>query len=178
MDCFVDTAIRETARFLVDAWERSSEPSGTYEIPEGESHVDPTSSPPPSQRYSVVENIVFVSFPSGLHVATREEIRTMFDQVVAFWRTKCGGRRVYYVVDYTNHTSNLTENDFYAQQVKRVLDECAITIVRFGGDPLTRTGSRLRGMKLHVPTNLYATRAEAISVVRAIRDGRVSVRQG
>ena len=103
----------------------------------------------------------------------------MFDEVVAFWRANCRGQRAYYVVDYTNHTTNLTENDFYGRQVKRVLDECAITIVRFGGDPLTRTGARLRGMKLHVPTNLYGTKEAAIAVVRALREGRMLLdRQG
>ncbi|WP_394827410.1 hypothetical protein [Pendulispora albinea] len=126
------------------------------------------------QRYSAVDEIIFVSYPEGFHLETRQEISQMFDQVIEFWRAKCR-RRVYYVVDYTHYSTNLTENDFNAKQVKRVIDECAITIVRFGGDPLTRTGSRLRGMKLHVPTNLYNTRDEALAVVRALREGRLEL---
>ncbi|WP_394841699.1 hypothetical protein LZC95_32070 [Pendulispora brunnea] len=130
-----------------------------------------------SQRYSATDGIIFVSYPPGFHLATRREIATMFDQVVEFWQSKCRGRKVYYVVDYTNYTTNLAENDFYVTQVKRVIDQCAITIVRFGGDPLTRTGSRLRGMKLHVPTNLYSTKDEALAIVHALREGRLTVGQ-
>ncbi|WP_394831008.1 hypothetical protein LVJ94_31310 [Pendulispora rubella] len=130
-----------------------------------------------SQHYSASDAIVFVSYPPGFHLATRREIMDMFDQVVEFWQAKCRNRKVYYVVDYTNYTSNLSENDFYVTQVKRVIDQCAITIVRFGGDPLTRTGSRLRGMKLHVPTNLYATKDEALAIVHALREGRLSMGQ-
>jgi len=137
--------------------------------------VERTSRPVFFQHYSATDKIVFVSFPEGFYVATRQEIGDMFDDVIGFWRAKCRGQRVYYVVDYTNHTSNLAENDFYAIQVKRVLDECATTIVRFGGDPLTRTGSRLRGMKLHVPTHLYSTKEEALTVVRALREGQMTV---
>jgi len=137
--------------------------------------VEQTSRAVFSQRYSAADGIVFVSYPPGFHVATRQEITDMFDQVVEFWQSRCRGRKVYYVVDYTNFTTNLAENDFYATQVKRVIEHCAITIVRFGGDPLTRTGSRLRGMKLHVPTNLYATQDEALSVVQALREGRLTV---
>ncbi|HWL89135.1 MAG TPA: hypothetical protein VNO21_25205 [Polyangiaceae bacterium] len=128
-----------------------------------------------SQRYDAGDEIIHVSYPGGFHLETREDITEMFDAVVGFWRARCAGQRVYYVVDYTNYSSNLAHNDFYVKQVKRVIAECAITIVRFGGDPLTRTGSRLRGMKLHVPTNLYATKSEALTVVRALREGRMSL---
>lgn len=128
-----------------------------------------------SQRYSAQEKVVFVSYPPGFHLETQREITTMFDKVVAFWRERCAGRRAYYVVDYTNFSTNLAENDFYMTQVKRVLDECAITVVRFGGDALTRTGSRLRGIKMHVPTNLYPTEREALAVVRALREGTMTV---
>ena len=131
-----------------------------------------------AQRWSPLDEIVFVSYPEGFYLETKQDISGMFDAVVAFWRLNCGGQRAYYVVDYTNYSSNLAHNDFYVKQVKRVIDECAITIVRFGGDPLTRTGSRLRGMKLHVPTNLYATRKEALAVVRALREGRISLAPG
>ncbi len=128
-----------------------------------------------TQRWSPLDEVVFVSYPEGYYLETQQDIIAMFDAVVSFWRLNCGGQRAYYVVDYTNYSSNLAHNDFYVKQVKRVIDECAVTIVRFGGDPLTRTGSRLRGMKMHLPTNLYATRKAALAVVRALREGKLTV---
>src|SRR5436853_48071 len=102
--------------------------------------------------------IIFVSYPKQLHIQTAQQITDMFDSVVEFWRDNCGGRKVYFVVDYTNLSVNLAENDFYAQELRRTSEVCAITIVRYGGDPITRTGARLRGIKLHTPSNLYASR--------------------
>ena len=128
-----------------------------------------------TQRWSPLDEVVFVSYPEGYYLETQQDIIDMFDVVLGFWRTSCEGQRAYYVVDYTNYSSNLAHNDFYVKQLKRVVDECAVTIVRFGGDPLTRTGSRLRGMKLHLPTNLYATRKAALAVVRALREGKLTI---
>ena len=139
--------------------------SGTDEVvlPRGEHHYDPE-----------LETL-FLSFPKGVHLETRAQVERGFDRVFEIWRSMCGGRRVYFVIDYTNFSLNLNLNDFYAQQVKRVLNECAVTIIRFGGDPLARTGIRLRSMRLHMPSNLYASREEAIAVVRALRQGRMEI---
>ncbi|WP_394835481.1 hypothetical protein LVJ94_00965 [Pendulispora rubella] len=125
--------------------------------------------------YDPEEEILFVSFPKGFHLETRAQVEVGFDRALEVWRSACGGRRVYFVVDYTNFSLNLNLNDFYVQQVKRVLNECAVTIVRFGGDPLARTGARLRSMKLHMPSHLYDSREEAIAVVRALRQGRMEI---
>ena len=71
---------------------------------------------------------------------------------------------------------NVAELDYYAQQVKRVSEICkAITVVRYGGDPLSRTSNRLISMKLHTPSNLYTTRDEALQVVRGLRSGKIAL---
>jgi hypothetical protein len=120
-------------------------------------------------EYDPVENIVHVSFPD-VKLESQAQIRAHFDRAVNFWREHCGGRKVYFVVNYDGITVNLRENDYYARQLKRVL-ECAVTIVRYGGDPLQRTAARLVHMKLHAPTRLYESREEALEVVRALRSG-------
>ncbi|HZS40299.1 MAG TPA: hypothetical protein VFF06_25885 [Polyangia bacterium] len=121
------------------------------------------------QEYDAAENIVYVSFPS-VQLETQDEIRAHFDRIITFWKQHCGGRRVYYVVNYDNISVNLQENDFYAAQMKRVLEH-AITIVRYGGDPLQRTAARLANMKLHAPTRLYESRDEALAVVQSLKAG-------
>lgn len=126
-------------------------------------HVEPTV----FHEYDPDENIVFVRFPT-VALETQDDIRRHFDQSVAFWHEHCGGRKVFYVVNYDGLTINLRENDYYAEQLKRVLAN-AITIVRYGGDPLQRTAVRLVNMKLHAPTRLCESREEALAFVRALR---------
>jgi hypothetical protein len=70
------------------------------------------------QRYDAKTNIVDVSFPK-VHLESRDEIRAHFDRVLAFWREQCGGRKVYYVVNYDGFSVNLRENDLYAEQMRR-----------------------------------------------------------
>jgi hypothetical protein len=123
--------------------------------------------------YDADENIVFVTFPK-VHLETPAEIRAHFDRAVAFWRDNCRSRKVYYVVGYDGFSVNLRENDLYAAQMKRLID-CAITIVRYGGDSLQRTAARLYNMKLHAPSRLYDSKEEAIAVVRAIKAGQMTV---
>jgi hypothetical protein len=125
-------------------------------------------------QYDAAENIVYVTFPQ-VHLETAIQIREHFDRVIAFWKAHCKGKKVYYVVNYDGFTVNLRENDSYAQNMKRVADTCAITIVRYGGDSLQRTAVRLYNMKLHAPSRIYASRQEALEVVRAIKSGEMSI---
>jgi hypothetical protein len=129
------------------------------------------------QSYDPGENIVFVAFPR-VHLETATEIREHFDRVIAFWKANCRNRKVYYVVNYDGFTVNLRENDAYAQNMKRVAEQCAITIVRYGGDALQRTAVRLYNMKLHAPSRIYGSRAEALTVVKALKDGEMTIEEG
>jgi hypothetical protein len=126
------------------------------------------------QLYDPDENIVYVTFPK-VHLETQGEIKAHFDRVVNYWRDNCRGKKVYYVVGFDGFTVNLRENDYYAAQMKRVLDQCAITVVRYGGDSLQRTAVRLYNMKLHAPSRLYESKEEAVNVVRAIQAGTVQI---
>lgn len=127
-------------------------------------------------NYKADENIIYVTFPL-VHLETQAEIRAHFDRVVDFWKANCRGKKVYFVVGYDGFSVNLRENDFYAQQMKRVVD-CAITIVRYGGDALQRAGARLYNMKLHTPSRLYESREKALAIVKALQSGEMSVESG
>ncbi len=132
-------------------------------------------SPPETsfQQYDAAANIIYVTFPQ-VHLETQAEIKGHFDRVVGYWRDNCKGRKVFYVVNYDGFTVNLRENEFYAQQMKRVMD-CSITIVRYGGDALQRTAARLYNMKLHAPSRLYESREEAVNVVKLIQSGQMQI---
>jgi hypothetical protein len=127
------------------------------------------------QQYDATTNIIYVTFPK-VHLETQREIKQHFDRVVAFWRDNCRGRKVYYVVGYDGFSVNLRENEAYAQQMRRVMD-CAVTIVRYGGDALQRTATRLYNMKLHAPSRLYESRDAAIAVVQAIQSGKMQIEE-
>src|SRR5271166_5541783 len=124
-------------------------------------------------KYDAAANIIYVTFPQ-VHLETQAEIKAHFDRVVAFWRRNCEGRKVYYVVGYDGFSVNLRENEFYGQQMRRVMDS-AVTIVRYGGDALQRTAARLYNMKLHAPSRLYDSREAAIEVVKAIQAGETQI---
>ena len=120
------------------------------------------------------EDVVFVESP-GVHLETQAEMRAFFDAVILSWRERCRGQKVYFVVCYDGFSMNLRENEYYARQLKRCMDECAKTIVRYGGNDLQRSAARIRGMKLHSPSHLYATREEALNVVREIKAGTMEI---
>lgn len=124
----------------------------------------------PHQTYDPAENILFVTHPEPVRLETREHIVRYFDEIVRFFRERCRGKKAYYLVDWTHFETNVRENDAYAENVKRVVTECAIQIVRFTDSPIQRTAGRLVAVKLHVPSHVYDTREEAIAVVRAMRE--------
>jgi hypothetical protein len=124
-------------------------------------------------QYDRAENIVFISFDKPTELKTQDEIAAHFKKVTAFWKAHARGHKSYFVVDIDNITINMKELEFYARLTDRAHAECAITSVRYGGNPLHRTLTRLAGMKIHRPSNLYETREEAMAVVRALRAGEV-----
>jgi hypothetical protein len=126
-------------------------------------------------HYEPAEKILFASHPEPVFLATRQTIADYFEDGIRFWRRHCGGEKVFIVVNYENLTTNLDELEVYAAQVKRVIDECAITVVRYRGNLLQRMASRITAIKLHTPSNTYTSREEALSVVRGLRDGTISM---
>lgn len=124
-------------------------------------------------RYDRAEQIIFVVHPRPVELATRADIAAYFDTGIAFWRRFCNGKRVFVVVDYSNLSSNLQEVEFYASQLKRVIEECAITVVRYNGNMLQRMTSRMAAIQLHTPSNTYRSREEALAVVRELKRGTI-----
>ena len=101
----------------------------------------------------------------------REQIAAHFEEVIGFWTSRAAGKRAYFVVDFDNITINVNELAYYAEQTRRAHELCAISSVRYGGNPLQRTVTRLAGLKIHRPSHIYETREQALAVVRALRVG-------
>jgi hypothetical protein len=124
--------------------------------------------------YDPDEEIMFVGF-ANLSFTSREEIERAFSRVDTFWRANCGGRKVYVVVDYTNVHFDISLTEFYSSYVKKAVEDYSITTLRYTTEVQIRTTLRVVGMNIHKPSNLYATREEAIQMVRALRSKRATI---
>jgi hypothetical protein len=124
--------------------------------------------------YEPQDEVLFID-TAGLRIDTKGDVDALFNGIVEAWRAQCQSRKVYAVVAYDGFTVNLHINDYYAERMHAAVSIFAKTVIRYGGDSLTRSGARLRGLKLHIPSNLYSSREEALEVVRGLRAGRVSV---
>jgi len=120
--------------------------------------------------YDPDENIVSVAFPPEAQLFTLESIDGHFDFMFDWWRRTCG-KKVFFLVDYEHFFVDLKHNHHYGTRMRQVMREAALGVVRYGGDPLQRTGVRLYSMRNHSPSNLYANREEALEVIRRLKEG-------
>ncbi len=127
--------------------------------------------PRAAMRFDPAENIVFVWHPVPVHLGTREEIASYFQANRQFWRERCGGKKAYFVIDFDGQSTDVAHQEFYADCIRAAVDECAITVVRYGGGMLQRLAARMAATRLHMPSNVYRSREEAIAVVQALRSG-------
>jgi hypothetical protein len=126
-----------------------------------------------SLKYDAEEKILFVDHPTPVALETAADVDAYFDAAVAGWRRETRGERVYFVVSYEDFSAHLSVSEAYAARVAALRAECALNIVRYGGDVPQRTTARRLAIMMHVPSRLYATREEAIQVVRGLRNGSI-----
>ena len=127
------------------------------------------------QSYDPATNILHVSHPSPVALDSEEAITAYYDDIVRYWRMCCGGHKAYYLVDWNGFSTKMQQNRAYAEGVRRVAEECAITIVRYGSDPLQRSAGHLAALKLHRPSNIYESREEAMRVIEKLRAGELDL---
>ena len=106
---------------------------------------------------------------------TKATVDSAFEAIRRYWRANCGGKKVYALIDYTGVQIEAAIMEYYAAAVKRIVEECSITAVRYSDDVLTRSKLRRISVMIHKPSNLYDTRAEALEVVEAIRTNKLPI---
>ena len=129
-------------------------------------------------RYHAADQLLEVVHPRPLELASRSEIQDFFHAVERFWRERCGKQKVYGLVCLDNITIPPQATQLYAEGLAPLLDRVFLAVVRYGGDPLHRTTVRLGGLMIHTPSRIYATREDALAVVRGLRAGTVSLDKG
>jgi hypothetical protein len=120
--------------------------------------------------YDAKENVASVSF-RGVHLKTTAEVDTHFDDLIRLWRQRCGGKKVYWVVDYADYSVDVRENESYTRNMKRIIDDTAVAIVRYGGTELQHAAVHLYSLRLHKTSHIYATREEALAVLDRLKKG-------
>jgi hypothetical protein len=131
----------------------------------------------PLQIYDPAENIVYVSHPQPARLETATDIRAYFEEVRRYWRSNVR-QKAYYLIDWSGFELNIRESEAYGECVKRVSQECAITIVRYGKNPLQRAITRAVSVKRHVASHVYDTNEEALAVIRGLKSGAITLADG
>jgi hypothetical protein len=125
--------------------------------------------------YDADDQLIEIVHPQPLVLETRRQMQAFFRSVEEFWSQHCGNQKVYGLVCLDNVTIPPQAAALYAECLAPVLDRVFHVVVRYGGDPLHRTTVRLGGLMIHTPSRIYATREEALAIVRGLRAGTVSI---
>jgi hypothetical protein len=128
----------------------------------------------PTFEYDPKKQILHVGL-SGIRFDTLETTDRVFEAIRSYWRVHCRKQKIYAVIDYSGVVIEPAVFAHYIQCVKSVVDELAITTVRYSSDVLTRSKIRRMSVMIHRPSNLYETRQEALDVVEAIRKQQMNV---
>jgi hypothetical protein len=129
----------------------------------------------PAISYDRDEEIFFLDNFANTTFVDEHQVDRAFGDALRFWRTHASGRRVYIVVDYTGVVIDPKVVDYFARKRAESVSQFTLGAVRYGGDLATRTALRAMAVKTHIPSNLYATREDAIAIVRGLRSGRIEV---
>ncbi|MBU2464607.1 MAG: hypothetical protein KKG02_10840 [Candidatus Edwardsbacteria bacterium] len=81
------------------------------------------------------------------------------------------GRKVRLVACIDGLKINHKVQDYYGDQVKKLLDGTIICFARYGRDPLARMTVRTSSRKVNFDINIYDTKEQAIEVVIKYKQG-------
>jgi len=123
-------------------------------------------------EYRPDDDLLFVNNLAHTRFDNAKAIDRAFAEIEQYWENHCK-RRVYCIVDYTNLVIEPNLLSYWSEKRTAAVRKYTYTTVRYGADLGTRVALRAMAIKTHVPSNLYATKEEAIAVVRGIRQGTI-----
>jgi len=129
----------------------------------------------PAISYDPEEEIFFLDNFANTTFVDQHQVDRAFGDALRFWRTHAGGKKVYVVVDYTGVVIDPKIVEYFGKKRAESVSGFTLVAVRYGGDLTTRAALRAMAVKTHIPSNLYASRQDAIAIVRGIRNGRIQV---
>jgi hypothetical protein len=129
---------------------------------------------PTAFSYSAKDNVWFVEVFARTHFTDVRQVSETFASCRRYWKAHIG-KRCYAVVDYTGTTIDKSIAPSFAEERQRIVSELTITTFRFTSDLEARAAIRAISIRIHQPSNLYASKEEALAVLQKIHAGVVTV---
>jgi hypothetical protein len=124
--------------------------------------------------YSPTDNVWSVNVLARVRFTSLEQVEEAFGACHRYWELKIK-KPCYALIDYTDTVVDKRLLDAFAEERRRIVTARTITTVRFTADIEARTAIRAMSIKIHQPSNLYASREEALAVLAKIRAGLLAV---
>ncbi len=116
-------------------------------------------------EYDESKNILFVEDD---YVINSEDEVDAFLKLYAD-KFKVIGRKVRLVACIDGLKINHKVQDYYGEQVKKLLEGTIICFARYGRDPMSRMNVRTSSRKVNFDINIYDTKEQAIEAVERIK---------
>jgi hypothetical protein len=116
-------------------------------------------------EYDQERNILFVV--DDYEINTPEEADAFLDLYSR--KFKEIGRKVRLVACIDGLKINHKVQDYYGEQVKKLLEGTIICFARYGRDPMSRMNVRTASRKVNFDINIYDTKEQAIEAVERIK---------
>ena len=116
-------------------------------------------------EYDETHNILFVEDD---YVINSEDEVDAFLKLYAD-KFKVIGRKVRLVACIDGLKINHKVQDYYGEQVKKLLEGTIICFARYGRDPMSRMTVRTASRKVNFDINIYDTKEQAIEAVERIK---------
>jgi hypothetical protein len=124
-------------------------------------------------EYSPLDNIWFVNVFAHAHFVTEQQVKATFAACRQYWQTHIK-KRTYTLVDYTDTVVDASVAQVFGAERKKIVEDHTLATFRFTNDLTARTAIRAISIKIHQPSNLYASRDEALSVLRSLQLGQIA----
>jgi hypothetical protein len=124
--------------------------------------------------YSPADSLWSVNALAGVHFVRLAHVVEVFEACHRYWELHIK-QRCYALVDYTDTVVDKGLVAAFAEERRRIVAGLTITTLRFTADIQARTAIRAMSIKIHQPSNLYASREEALAVLERIRTGSLAV---
>jgi hypothetical protein len=124
--------------------------------------------------YNASDNLWSVNVFAGVRFTRLTQVEDAFEACHRYWDLHIK-QRCYVLIDYTDTVVDKGLLEAFADKRRTIVSGRTITTLRFTADIQARTAIRAMSIKIHQPSNLYASREEALAVLERIRAGSVAV---
>lgn len=123
--------------------------------------------------YDMTTNIYDVDF-SKLNLKYKAEVDALWEAIDNYWDINIK-RKSYILVNYSDFSPSSLLTSYWAIKVRAAVMKMAITSVRYSNQTMVRTVVRTSLIKVHLPSNMYGSRQEALAVIDGLKSRSVEL---